>query len=232
MENTGTLRGQVEKLCGEWIVVHDEYNDTTIAKCSKCDEVDVIEFFIEAKDLTPFCPFCGSPMTDDAVDMLMERLEAIFNEHDFAAIEDILGDEYDLERLKELVDADKNEKCVIAPAAIGDTVYHITTCNNFWRGADGEICAYDGSIGDATGYYCPCELYESCPFDLEEGGSFDYAKHETTPQVFEDVVVRIVIDDMQEYLTLGYSGIVYFSDFGKTVFLNREEAEEALKGAK
>ena len=147
-------------------------------------------------------------------------------------IEDILGDEYDLERLKELVDADKNEKCVIAPAAIGQTVYHITTCNNFWRVADGEICAYDGSIGDATGYYCPCELYESCPFDLEEGGSFDCARHETTPQVFEDVVVSVTINDVEEYLTLQYSGCVSFSEFGKTVFLNREEAEAALKGAK
>ena len=32
-----------------------------------------------------------------------------------AAIEDILGDEYDLERLRELVDADRAGKCVILP---------------------------------------------------------------------------------------------------------------------
>lgn len=147
-------------------------------------------------------------------------------------IEDILGDEYDIDRLKELVDADKNEKCVIAPAAIGQTVYHITTCNNFWRVADGELYAADGSFGDATGYYCPCELSESCPFEIDEDGSFDCAKHETTPQIFEDFVTGIVIDDMQEYLTLSYSGSVYFSEFGKTVFLNREEAEAALKGEK
>lgn len=147
-------------------------------------------------------------------------------------IEDILGDEYDIDRLKELVDADKNEKCVIAPAAIGQTVYHITTCNNFWRVADGELYAADGSFGYATGYYCPCELLESCPFELDDDGSFDCAKHETTPQIFEDFVTGIVIDDMQEYLTLSYSGSVYFSEFGKTVFLSREEAESALKGVK
>ena len=25
----------------------------------------------------PFCPFCGKPMTDEAVEMVMERLEAL-----------------------------------------------------------------------------------------------------------------------------------------------------------
>lgn len=30
-------------------------------------------------------------------------------------IEDILGDEYDLERLRELVEADRNKRCVILP---------------------------------------------------------------------------------------------------------------------
>ena len=28
----------------------------------------------------PFCPFCGKPMTDEAVDMVMERLEALKDE--------------------------------------------------------------------------------------------------------------------------------------------------------
>ena len=26
----------------------------------------------------PFCPFCGKPMTDEAVEMVMERLEALY----------------------------------------------------------------------------------------------------------------------------------------------------------
>ena len=32
-----------------------------------------------------------------------------------AAIEDILGDEYDLDRLRKLVEADRDGKCVILP---------------------------------------------------------------------------------------------------------------------
>ena len=38
-------------------------------------------------------------------------------------IEDILGDDYDLDRLNELVKADKEGRCVILPVKIGDFVY-------------------------------------------------------------------------------------------------------------
>ena len=42
-----------------------------------------------------------------------------------AAIEDILGDEYDLDRLRELAQADQEGRCVVLPCKIGDTVYSI-----------------------------------------------------------------------------------------------------------
>lgn len=41
-------------------------------------------------------------------------------------IEDILGDDYDLDRLWELVEADKNGQCVVTPCKIGDTVWYLT----------------------------------------------------------------------------------------------------------
>ena len=40
-------------------------------------------------------------------------------------IENILGDEYDLEHLKELVQADREGKCVVLPFKVGDTLYYI-----------------------------------------------------------------------------------------------------------
>lgn len=40
-----------------------------------------------------------------------------------AAIEDILGDTYDLDRLRELVEAEKAGKNFVSPCKIGDTVY-------------------------------------------------------------------------------------------------------------
>ena len=40
-------------------------------------------------------------------------------------IEDILGDDYDLDRLKELVEADRDGRCVVLPCRVGDTLYYI-----------------------------------------------------------------------------------------------------------
>ena len=144
-------------------------------------------------------------------------------------IEDILGDEYDLDRLCGLVQADREGRCAVLPAGIGDTVYHITTCKNFSQVLDGTMYGPDGELGTATGLYCPCELAETCPFPCDDDGSFDCEKHKNTLAIFEDVVTGILSDDMQDTLFLEYSGNVAFDDFGKTVFLTREEAEAALR---
>ena len=40
-----------------------------------------------------------------------------------AAIEDILGDEYDLDRLRELVEADREQRCFVFRFGFGSTVY-------------------------------------------------------------------------------------------------------------
>ena len=45
--------------------------------------------------------------------------------HRLAAIEDILGDEYDLNRLRELAQADREGRCVALPCKKGDTVWRI-----------------------------------------------------------------------------------------------------------
>lgn len=50
----------------------------------------------------------------DCVKELAERL---------ASIEDILGDDYDLDRLRELVEADRDGRCVVLPCKVGDAVY-------------------------------------------------------------------------------------------------------------
>ena len=146
-----------------------------------------------------------------------------------AAIEDILGDEYDLDELKEVVQAKREGRCVVLPAGIGDTVYHITTCKNFSQVLDGTMYGPDGELGTATGLYCPCELAETCPFPCDYDGSFDCEKHKNALAIFEDVVTGILSDDMQDTLLLEYSGNAAFDDFGKTVFLTRQEAQAALR---
>lgn len=47
-----------------------------------------------------------------------------------ATIEDILGDDYDLDRLKELVQANREGKCVVLPCRVGDKVYCIQSYFN------------------------------------------------------------------------------------------------------
>ena len=42
-----------------------------------------------------------------------------------AAIEDILGNEYDLDRLREMVQAKREGRCVVLPCKKGDTVWRI-----------------------------------------------------------------------------------------------------------
>ena len=50
-----------------------------------------------------------------------------------AAIEDILGDTYDLDRLCELAQADREGRCVVFPCKPGDTVYQLTPSICKWR---------------------------------------------------------------------------------------------------
>ena len=66
-------RERVEKVWrGEWEDMREAYKDVPKRRCSRCKNV-----FIGLD--TPFCEVCGAPMTDEAVDMVMERLEELSN---------------------------------------------------------------------------------------------------------------------------------------------------------
>lgn len=134
-----------------------------------------------------------------------------------------------LKRLRELVEADADGRCIIPPVKIGDKVYHITTCRNFPKIPDGTMYGDDGGPGTATGLYCPCELAETCPFPCDEDGGFDCEQHKDTFGIFEDVVTEIHIDDIYEYAVLDYSGSVDFEEFGIYAFTDYEEAKAALE---
>lgn len=65
-------RERVEKVWrGEWIVQQGEYSGF-IKKCSKCG-FPISGWWGADK----FCANCGAPMTDEAVDILLRRLEVI-----------------------------------------------------------------------------------------------------------------------------------------------------------
>ena len=61
-------REQVERMRGEWIAV-----GAITCKCSRCQHS---ELSTRANEYL-YCPVCGAPMTDEAVEMVMERLEAL-----------------------------------------------------------------------------------------------------------------------------------------------------------
>ena len=68
-------REQVEKVWrGGW-----EPGNPICPICGK-DKFDGLDADIWADWMPNFCPHCGAPMTDEAVEMVMERLEALHGE--------------------------------------------------------------------------------------------------------------------------------------------------------
>lgn len=65
-------RERVEKVWrGKWIGMTDD-DGCTWYECSRCEhDLDSLE------EPNHFCPACGAPMTDEAVEMVMERMEAL-----------------------------------------------------------------------------------------------------------------------------------------------------------
>ena len=66
-------RERVERLAGEW--VQDINKGPAVFYCSSCGESFEIHSYEFQK--YRFCPFCMSPMTDEAEEMVMRRLEAL-----------------------------------------------------------------------------------------------------------------------------------------------------------
>lgn len=65
-------REQVEKVRGEW--KRDKWpSGTHRIICNRCGEWN--------GKITNFCPHCGAPMTDEAVEMVMEKWEALHEEN-------------------------------------------------------------------------------------------------------------------------------------------------------
>ena len=74
----GPTREMVERMRGEWMFpIFADQQDTNDPHC-QCSECGSIETPLARHR---FCPACGSPMTDEAVDMMLERWkEAVDNE--------------------------------------------------------------------------------------------------------------------------------------------------------
>lgn len=68
----GSAREMVEQMRGEWAHTYSCDNFwTEVWKCVRCGFED------SYGDCFDFCPICGAPMTDEAVEMLCKKLEGI-----------------------------------------------------------------------------------------------------------------------------------------------------------
>ena len=66
-------REQMERMRGEWIST-----GAISCKCSRCNHLEP-KYRVDEYNC---CPYCMAPMTDEAVDMVMERLEALHENRD------------------------------------------------------------------------------------------------------------------------------------------------------
>ena len=69
----GPTREMVERMRGEWIST-----GAISCKCSKCNHLEP-KYRVNEYN---FCPYCMAAMTDEAVDMMLEKLEALHEKAD------------------------------------------------------------------------------------------------------------------------------------------------------
>ena len=78
-------REQVEKVWrGEWKIV--EYEFFTCTRCGDsyyngAESTEQAESYLNSGHVYDFCPHCGSANTEKAVQMVMERLEALYEDN-------------------------------------------------------------------------------------------------------------------------------------------------------
>ena len=151
---------------------------------------------------------------------MRERLIDLMQEGDFKS--GCAANEVDLGFIADYL---LNNGVIVPPCKVGDTVYVVTTCEDFGKVLDGTLWGENGGFGTATGYYCSYELSDSCPhedgFEECEGGCKCF---ENKLAVFEDCVESITIYEHETVVFLINCGSVGFEDFAKTVFLTKEEA--------
>lgn len=79
-------REQIEKVWrSKWLFEQAEWSKERYGtiRCSSCKRAfsgDSYLNFLNIKKFKHFCPRCGAAMTDDAVDIVMKRLEALYGD--------------------------------------------------------------------------------------------------------------------------------------------------------
>lgn len=129
-----------------------------------------------------------------------------------------------------LLQAKIQDRLVILPCRVGDTVYVIAQCEWVKRRLDGTLYGPNGELGSATGFYCAFEnREEDCPLAAgrEECDQNGFA-------IFEEIVdsVGAVYNEASETVEpfVRTENLIRF--LGDKVYLTRAEAEAALAAQK
>ena len=101
---------------GDEVITLAEY----VAKCAKERGCDITQESVMDGDN---CCECDCPVA--ILNIL--GIQAAENNARLKNIEKILGNDYDLDRMKELVEADREGRCVVSPCKVGDRLYTIRT---------------------------------------------------------------------------------------------------------
>lgn len=115
-----------------------------------------------------------------------------------------------LDRLRELVAAERDGRVVVLPCKVGDTVYAIVHCDEVMKDCDDDYGTGTGAI--------------TCPFE----GECMFDECDDSNEIIVETCVTGLWCDSDGTWKVFFEHInadVGASDFGKTVFLTRAEAE-------
>ena len=102
----------------------------------------------------------------------------------------ILGEDYDLDRIKELMQADKEGRCVVPPCKVGDVLYTNTiVATPYMKKKDRpypiEVC-YIG-LNEKSGYFNVIYKNKStCAFSFEEIGKYVFLTKQEAEQALKE----------------------------------------------
>ena len=119
-----------------------------------------------------------------------------------------------IDRHAEICKAEAEGRLVVLPCEVGESLYAIVNCADIIKSCDDDYFTGTGAIS------CPFE--KDCPFEECDDGNRG---------VFETACKGFWVDDegrlnvFLDYINANIGPL----DFGKTVFLSREEAEKALE---
>lgn len=117
-----------------------------------------------------------------------------------------------LEKLAHYEDLEEQGKLIELPCAVGDTVYVVTACENVVMNHDNDYFTGTGAI--------ECHYENDCP--CTDCG-------DENKRVFETYCSNIYLDeDGLNIILEDFAFTATLEDFGKTVFLTKEEAERKL----